>query len=108
MIQKKYDVFMPKTSGQLESFLQQILKKNAKNIIIRIIPEYIGFDELLMLFNKYQTQIKHYKRNKSIVFQTENFDYDLVPGYISIAPTEEEALDIMDFEEIERDLSMED
>ena len=108
MAQKKYDVFMPKTSEQLESFLQQLLKKNAKNIIIRILPEYIGFDVLLMLFDKYKTQIKHYKRNKSIVFQVEDFDYDIIPGHISIAPTEEEALDIIDFEEIERDLLLED
>ena len=104
MAQIKYDVFMPKTSEQLESFLQQILKKNAKNIIVRILPEYIEFDDLLKIFDRYKTQIEHYKRNKSIVFQTENFDYELVPGFISIAPTEEEALDIIDFEEIERDL----
>ena len=108
MGKKKYDVLMPKTLEQLESFLQQLLKKKPKNTIVKILAPYIGNDELLLLLNKYQKQLINFKRSKSIVFLTDDFDYDQIPDYVSIAPTEEEAQDIIDFEEIERDLLMDD
>jgi len=108
MAKHKYDVFMPKTSEQLESFLQQLLKKRAQNIIVKLIAGYIDADELLSLFFKYEELLKTYKKNKSIVFLIEEFNYDQIPDFISIAPTEEEAIDIIDFEEIERDLFLED
>ena len=44
--------------------------------------------------------------NKSFVFVVGNFSIDNLPDEISIAPTLNEALDIIDMEEIERDLGL--
>ena len=100
----KYEVFLPKSKEQLESFIYRISKKNpVKHYIIRIFPEYIERENFLKVLENFQDQIKQFKKNKSLVFWTTE-DEENLPSYISIAPTEEEALDIIDFEEIERDL----
>ncbi len=100
----KYEVFLPKNKQQLEDFIQRISRKNpVKHFIIRVFPEYIEDEELVQIIVNYQSQIKQFKKNKSLVFWTKQ-DFENLPDYVSIAPTEEEALDIIDFEEIERDL----
>jgi len=99
----KFDFYMPKTIKQLESFLQQLFKTNPKNVVVRIV-DGIELEDLLSLLNKYKQQIENYKRSKSIVILTDLFDYNQLPDFISMAPTEEEAVDVIEFEEIERDL----
>ncbi len=100
----KYEVYLPKSKEQLEDFLHRISKKNpVKHYIVRIFPEYIENEEFVKVLEHYQSQIKQFKKNKSLVFWITE-DEENLPEFISIAPTEEEALDIIDFEEIERDL----
>ncbi|MDO5608598.1 MAG: ribonuclease Z [Capnocytophaga sp.] len=49
----------------------------------------------------------HRKKNKkSLVIVGEELDYGLIPNEVSFAPTEEEAYDIIEMEEIERDLGI--
>ncbi|MEL7270141.1 MAG: ribonuclease Z [Bacteroidota bacterium] len=49
---------------------------------------------------------KHKSSNKSFVVVSENLEYDEVPEGLSMAPTVQEAKDIIEMEEIERDLGL--
>lgn len=49
---------------------------------------------------------KHKKANKSFVLVTDKVDYEDVPEEISLAPTLQEAMDIIEMEDIERDLDL--
>jgi len=98
----KYELILPKNIEQLKGLFTNLLKSKSKHIILKIIPEYIEIEALVDILNQHQTVIKNYKKNKSIVILTDN--YVLIPDFIPVAPTEEEALDIIDFENIERDL----
>ncbi len=49
---------------------------------------------------------KHKKANKSFVLVTDKIDYEDVPEEISLAPTLQEAMDIIEMEDIERDLEL--
>lgn len=49
---------------------------------------------------------KHRKSKKSFVLVTDKVTYDVVPESICVAPTLQEAKDIIEMEEIERDLEI--
>lgn len=49
---------------------------------------------------------KHKKASKSFVLVTEAVSYEDVPEEISLAPTVQEAKDLIEMEEIERDLGL--
>ncbi len=102
----KYEVYLPKTKEQLEGFIQKIASKNpVKHYIIRIFEQYIPLEELIVSLDNKKKSIEKFRNNKSLVLWLDNF-FDEIPDFIPVAPTEEEALDIIDFEEIERDLMM--
>ncbi|MGB5360797.1 MAG: ribonuclease Z, partial [Eudoraea sp.] len=48
----------------------------------------------------------HRAANKSFVLVTNKVEYDQVPDEISLVPTIQEAKDIIEMEEIERDLDL--
>jgi hypothetical protein len=48
----------------------------------------------------------HKKSGKSFVLVTDKLDYDDVPEEMSLAPTIQEARDIIEMEDIERDLDL--
>lgn len=102
MAKIKYEVYFPKSIAQLEGQLLNLFKSRPKHIIIKIVNDYIDTDSLKDILNKYQDQIENYKKNKSIVLWSDQ--YEGLPDFISVAPTEEEAVDVIDFEEIERDI----
>lgn len=49
---------------------------------------------------------KHRGGNKSFVLVTDKVSYDDVPDEISLVPTIQEALDLIEMEDIERDLEL--
>ncbi len=97
-----YEVLLPKNKAQLEGVFIQLFKQRQKHLIIKILNDYIPEDDLKEILEKYQKNIEKYKKNKSIVILSETFKH--IPDFISVAPTETEAIDIIEFEEIERDL----
>ncbi len=104
----KYEVYLPKMPEQLEGFLRKISRENpVKHYIIRIFEEYFPTEELLELLSKNKALIEQFRKNKSLVLWMEK-DFEQIPDFIPVAPTEEEALDIIDFEEIERELGLDD
>ncbi len=104
----KYEVYLPKTLEQINGFFHKISKENpVKHYIIRIFEEYIPLEELQQVLMQNKKRIEQFRKNKSVVLWMEN-SLEEIPDFIPVAPTEEEALDIIDFEEIERDLGLED
>ena len=97
-----YEVLLPKNKAQLESVFIQLFKPRQKHLIIKILNDYITEDDLKEILEKYQENIEKYKKSKSIVILSDTFKH--IPDYIPVAPTETEAIDIIEFEEIERDL----
>ena len=53
-----------------------------------------------------QLSNKHRAANKSFVLVTKKVEYDQVPDEICLVPTVQEAKDIIEMEEIERDLDL--
>ncbi len=102
MSKLKYEILLPKSLSQLNGILSQLLKNYSGHLIIKIISDYITPDSLKEIFEKYQTNIENYKKNYSIVILSDKHRF--IPDFIPVAPTEEESLDIIEFEEIERDL----
>jgi len=102
MSKVKYEVWLPKSNKQLVSLLTNLFRSKHKHIIIKILEDYIQPEELAKTLINFEKQIKNYKKSHSIVLLTGQFE--LIPDFIPVAPTEEEAVDIIDFEEIERDL----
>ena len=102
MSKLKYEILLPKNIAQLEGIFLQLFKIKSGHLIIKILNEYIEPESLTEILKKYQTEIEKYKKNHSIVVLFD--DYNYIPDFIPVAPTEEEAIDIIEFEEIERDL----
>ena len=109
MSKMSYKIEMPKSKEQFESLLNTIFSNSHnQHIVVRVFKSYISLEDLLFLLEKYENKIINFKQNKSIVLLTEDFEIDQIPEFIPMAPTEEEALDIIDFEEIERNLLFDD
>ncbi|MBQ0117966.1 MAG: ribonuclease Z [Flavobacterium sp.] len=71
------------------------------NIIVDFQEENIDFD-VLELFSDLAAQ--HIAMRKSFVFVVKDVDYNEAPDHLNIAPTLQEAFDIIQMEDIERDL----
>ena len=104
----KYEVYLPKTKQQLAGFFQKISReKPVKHYVIRIFEDILPLEDLLEVLNDNKERIERFRKNKSAVLWVQN-DFEKIPEFIPVAPTEEEAVDIIDFEEIERELGLED
>jgi len=93
---------------ELVTFLENLNSSYQKIQNDHLIINLFSFDELnagdvlefLALSNK------HRSANKSFVLVTEKVAYDEVPEEIVVVPTLQEARDIIEMEEIERDLGI--
>lgn len=82
---------------------QQILKNyTEKNVVIDLLKyTHMTLDELLLLL---EVSNKHRASKKSLVLVNNAIEIDEIPDEIIVVPTLEEAGDIVEMEEIERDL----
>lgn len=93
--QYKTPEFLDKFSHEYNSFKDQ-------NLVIDL-----SFDKDLKLSDVklFSNLIKQHKKvKKSLILVADDFDYNIVPDTITLVPTVLEAHDIIDMEEIERDL----
>ena len=93
--QYKTPEFLDKFSHEYNSFKDQ-------NLVIDL-----SFDKDLKLSDVklFSNLIKQHKKvKKSLILVADDFDYNTVPNNITLVPTVLEAHDIIDMEEIERDL----
>ena len=88
-------VFLEKVTNQHESYKNQNLILDVSHDKTTTIVSIKAFSELSKL---------HKKGKKSFVIVAENIDFNAVPKAILVVPSVLEAHDIIEMEEIERDL----
>ena len=93
-------------------------ESNVENFIFKIENQYVNYKNInlildltpnkcvtISLLNNFKELVKKHKKNKkSIVIVAQNIDFTKTPNQINIVPTLIEAIDIIELEEIERDL----
>lgn len=104
--QKDHTTIIKDTQGDLASFLTKVTDQyktfESQNLIIDLLS-YDGLSvEDLKLFLPLSKQ--HKKAKKSFVIVVSDFDFNALPEKITAVPSLLEANDIIEMEEIERDL----
>ena len=87
--------FQSKIVGQYNSYKSQNLILDLSHDKEIAMPDIKSFIDLTKL---------HKKGKKSLVLVTDNIDFNAVPASVTVVPTLLEAHDIIEMEEIERDL----
>lgn len=102
---KGHTTIIKPTDGDLQSFIGEATAKHdsfaADNIIIDIlsVPATLKDIKLFADLSK-----MHRKGKKSFVIAAQGIDFNAVPAKIDVVPSLTEAHDIIEMEEIERDL----
>ena len=104
--QKGHTVNIRDTQGDFTSFLMKITQQyktfEKHNIIIDLLMHKDLTTNDIKLFMPLSKL--HKKSKKSFVIVTYDFDYNAVPAKLTVVPSLLEAHDIIEMEEIERDL----
>lgn len=88
----------------LKNLEQEYSKLKNDNLILNLFSfKKLTTDDVMEFL---QISNKHRENGKSFVLVTDQVSYDEVPEEIIIAPTLQEARDIIEMEEIERDLGL--
>lgn len=88
----------------LKNLDEKYLEVKNDNLIINLFSfDTLSSDDVLEFL---ELSNKHRNSGKSFVIVTEKVSYDEVPDEIIVAPTLQEAKDIIEMEEIERDLEL--
>lgn len=92
----------------LPAFVENLNKAYEKIKNDHIVVNLFSFDKLSSndILEFLEISRVHKKSGKSFVLVTDKLDYDDVPEEISLAPTIQEARDIIEMEDIERDLDL--
>lgn len=94
------------TEGNILMFLQKVISQYNSfkdyNLILDVTHDKTADVKSIKLFADLSK--KHKKLKKSFVIVAENIDFNEVPSSILVVPTLLEANDMIDMEEIERDL----
>ncbi|MDT7827310.1 ribonuclease Z [Pricia sp. S334] len=92
----------------LQKFLKNLNEGFPKIKNDHIIVNLFSFSNLTTddLMEFYQLSDTHRKAEKSFVLVTDKVPYDQVPEALIVVPTLQEAQDIIEMEEIERDLDL--
>lgn len=104
--EKGHTVIIKDTQGDITAFKEKFEKEyntfKGRNIILDVLQDKnVSLNDILgfiMLSNK------HRKAKKSFVIVVNDFDFNEVPDEMVVVPTILEAKDIIEMEEIERDL----
>ncbi|WP_394749706.1 ribonuclease Z [Spongiimicrobium salis] len=99
-------VFQEDTS--IQNFLENLNNAYSKLKNDHIIVNLFSFSKLTAgdILEFLQLSNAHRNANKSFVIVTDKVTYDEVPEEICVVPTIQEAKDIIEMEEIERDLGI--
>lgn len=100
-------IIIQDTEGDITSFLEKVTKQyntyKEANLILDISMKKDTTNKDVLLFSKLSAS--HRKNKKSfVVVMNENFDFNSATDKVMIVPTIQEAHDIIEMEEIERDL----
>ena len=104
--QKGHTITIKDTQGDFTSFLMKVTHQyktfEKHNIIINLLHCKSISTKDITLFLPLSKQ--HKKSKKSFVVVVPEFDYNAVPTKLTVVPSSLEAHDIIEMEEIERDL----
>ncbi|MFV8333413.1 ribonuclease Z [Flavobacterium sp. XS1P32] len=104
--QKGHTINIRDTQGDFTSFLMKITHQyktfEKHNIIVDLLKHTDLTTNDIKLFMPLSKL--HKKAKKSFVIVTADFDYNAVPAKLTVVPSLLEAHDIIEMEEIERDL----
>jgi hypothetical protein len=104
--QKKHTITIKDTQGDFTSFLMKITHQyktfEKHNIIIDLLHHKDLTVDDVKLFLPLSKQ--HKKAKKSFIIVISDLDYNAVPDKLTVVPSLLEAQDIIEMEEIERDL----
>ncbi|MBA9073869.1 hypothetical protein GGR22_002036 [Flavobacterium gossypii] len=104
--QKGHTTVIKDTQGSVNSFLEKVTNEYGsfknQNLILDISADKeVTLDQVLSFLS---LSNKHRKAKKSFVLVINDFDFNEVPDEMIVVPTLLEAHDIIEMEEIERDL----
>ena len=103
---KSHTITIKDTEGNVKSFLENVTKDYAdfkdQNLVLDISEDQSITLENVLAFLSLSN--KHRKAKKSFVIVVKDFDFNEVPDEMNVVPTIQEAHDIIEMEEIERDL----
>ncbi|MDO6472691.1 ribonuclease Z [Maribacter sp. 1_MG-2023] len=92
----------------IEQFLENLEKEYAKFKNDNLVLDLLSFSELTPynVISFLEIARKHKKNGKSFVLVSDKVSYDDVPEEINLVPSLQEARDVIEMEEIERDLGL--
>ena len=92
----------------LPVFLKNLKSNYSKIELDNLIVNLFSFNKLVAndILEFLELSNKHRAGNKSFVLVTNKVTYDEVPDKINVVPTIQEAKDLIEMEEIERDLGL--
>ncbi|MDO1511723.1 ribonuclease Z [Maribacter confluentis] len=92
----------------IDIFLQNLEKEYSKLKNDNLVVDLLGFSKFTPynVLSFLEISKKHKKNGKSFVLVSGKVSYDDVPEEINLVPTLQEARDIVEMEEIERDLGI--
>lgn len=104
--QKGNVTIISETQGSLNSFIEKLLHEYAsfvsQNLILDITHDiHVTINEIKLFSDLSKT---HKKNKKSFVIVAQDIDFNKVPTKLDVVPSILEAHDIIEMEEIERDL----
>lgn len=104
--QKGHTTIIKDTQGNFSNFILKLLEQfnsfKEQNLILDISKdENLNINDLKEVKDLAK---KHKKEKKTMVFVAENIEFNEIPDYLIVVPSLLEAHDIIEMEEIERDL----
>jgi len=104
--EKGHTVIIKDTQGDYNAFLEKVTSEyntfKERNIVLDVSQDKnIGLTDILSFLS---LSNKHRKAKKSFVLVASDIDFNEVPDEMVVVPTVLEANDIIEMEEIERDL----
>jgi len=104
--QKKHTVIIKDTQGDFTSFLMKVTHQyktfEKNNIVIDLLSHKdLSISDIKQFI---PLSAQHKKSKKSFVIVVPDFDYNAIPEKLTVVPSLLEAHDIIEMEEIERDL----
>lgn len=93
-----------KKNSFFKEFNENYTNFKKENLILDFSDDLNIDSEEILLFS--QTCDEHRKNGKSFIFVCKGVDFENLPDNIIIVPTHQEAADIIELEEIERDLGI--
>lgn len=103
-IQETYALYRPESADltvHSKELKQQLSTWQEKHLIINL----LGVPVSLPALESFEEAIEEHRgRNKSFVLVHDQYSYDELPETLPVVPTVQEAHDLIEMEEIERDL----